>query len=72
MKLFTIGKYNTEFQAQLVKSRLLFEGIMCHLTPLSLKSSNSGSFELFVIEQDVQDALKVLELFKEEPPEIVG
>ena len=72
MKLVSIAKYKTEFQAQLVKSRLLFEGIMSHLTPLSLRSSNSGSFELFVIEQDVEDALKVLELFKEEPPEMVG
>jgi hypothetical protein len=72
MKLVSIAKYKTEFQAQLVKSRLLFEGIMCHLTSLSLKSPNSGSFELFVIKQDVQDALKVLELFKEDPPEMVG
>ena len=72
MKLVSIARYKTEFQAQLVKSRLMFEGIMCHLAPLSLRSSNSGSFELFVIEQDVEDAMTVLELFKEEPPELVG
>ena len=72
MKLVSIAKYKTEFQAQLVKSRLMFEGIMCHLSPLSLRSSNSGSFELFVIEQDVEDSMTVLELFKEEPPELVG
>ena len=71
MKLVSIAKYKTEFQAQIVKSRLLFEGIMCHLAHLSLRSSNSGSSELFVIEQDVEDALKVLELFKEESPEMV-
>ena len=72
MKLVSIATYKTEFQAQLVKSRLMFEGIMCHLSPLSLKSSNSGSFELFIVEQDVEDAMTVLELFKEEPPELVG
>jgi hypothetical protein len=72
MKLVSIGTYKTEVQAQLVKSRLMYEGIMSHLSPLSLKSSNSGRFELFVIEQDEQDALKVLELFEEEPPEFVG
>ena len=72
MKLVSIAKYKTEFQAQIVKSRLSFEGIMCHLTSLSLRSPNSGRFELFVIEQDVEDALKILELFKEEPLEIVA
>jgi cell division protein FtsN len=72
MQLVSIGTYKTEVQAQLVKSRLMFEGIMSHLSPLSLKSSNSGRFELFVIEQDKEDALTVLKLFKEEPPELVG
>jgi hypothetical protein len=72
MKLVSIGTYQTEVQAQLIKSRLIFEGIMNHLSPLSMKSSNSGRFELFVIEQDEQDALQVLKLFEEEPPELVG
>ena len=71
MTLITIATYKHETTALIVETRLAFEGIQCRVFKnfgfgLTWKKDlfKKAGYEIQVIESDVEDAMKVVQLFE--------
>ena len=72
MTLITIAIYEHEITASIVETRLAFEGIECRVFKnfgfrLTWKKDlfQKTGYEIQVLESDVEDAIKVIELFEQ-------